>query len=625
MDQKTMKSGFGLLAEKVCNNRVSEAFWAQVTGRENSDPHLRFDRVLSQRIATYVSESIDEGGRTEEMDQRWSVLDRLVDSVPSLLFRLVSDWSLVTESGPSSRHLLMGVLSSLIWQEPESQAHIDAFLADIDPRMSIKELNARLIQKTAGKLPVPQVVYRDFMIMAGAPFNLVKTDDLAERIENLFYFDALIQFLLTYYFDLFCRAKTETVIGYVHIIFLRLFSALKQQEKKYWDQYPDKEKERQRLTELIEEDAPDSRHPFLRKTAFSSIELYNPLFTGFAGKGPTVIENRYQQRMSSFLSLSVISMSLLLDSLLMLKGEVSVLALLKQLRQNNEPKLKQLAAYLGAEKQKGHQMLTQLVIRFLVDKPAVEETKREVTPELVENQKPDAGSSVTKAQIAGYLEERLLKLHEQGGIEGDTAQNQIGDFLTSICGGLAQILTNENMDLQGVDAFVKQIEPEIREMSALGMLAREEKEGFLEQISQRAEKFVADRSATPAEPASDTAETTDPFFQQEIIPIGFEKKAPKIPIGIFFRFPFAREGGRSEDPFSQHLRYLEEAVKQSLLTESQLAEIRSRLPDLPRLNYRKTYDIYPFNRFDETILLIVFSLWRNGALDNLLDGEGADD
>ncbi|MBT4268512.1 MAG: hypothetical protein HOK67_27420 [Deltaproteobacteria bacterium] len=620
-----MESGFTLLMKKVCNNRVSEAFWAQVTGRENRDPHLSFERVLSQRIATYFPETVDEGGRDEVMDQRWSVLDRLVDSVPSLLFRLVSDWSLVTESGPSSRHLLMGVLSSLVWQEPESQAHIDAFLADIDPRMSIKELSARLIQKTAGKIPVPQAVYRDFMIMAGAPFKLAKTDDLAERIENLFYFDALVQFLLTYYFDLFCRAKTETVIGYVHIIFLRLFSAIKQQEKQYWDQYPEKERERQLLTELVEADSPDSRHPFLRNTAFKSIELYNPLFTGFAGKGSTVIENRYQQRLSGFLSLSVVSMSLLLDSLLLLKGEESVLALLKQLRDSSEPKLKQLAAFLGAEKQKGHKILAQIVMRFLTDKPAREETERKSTPEQVEIQKPDAESSVTKAQIAGYLEDRLLKLHEQAGIKVETTQNQIGDFLTSICGGLAQILANGNMDLQEVDEYIKQIEPEIKEMSALGMLAREEKEAFLAQMSQRAEKFMEGRSSTPEESAPDTAETTDPFFQQEIIPIGFEKGAPKIPIGIFFRFPFAREDGKPEDPFSQHFRYLEEAVKQSLLTESQLAEIRSRLPDLPRLNYRKTYDIYPLNRFDETILLIVFSLWRNGALDNLLAGKAAGD
>jgi len=617
MDQKTMKSGFDLLAEKVCNNRVSETFWAQVTGRENSDPHLSFDRVLSQRIAAYFPETVDEGGRTEEMDQRWSVLDRLVDSVPSLLFRLVSDWSLVTESGPSSRYLLMGVLSSLVWQEPESQAHVDAFLADIDPRMSIKDLSARLIQKTAGKIPVPQAVYRDFMIMAGAPFNPVKTDDLAERIENLFYFDALVQFLLTYYFDLFCRAKTETVTGYVHIIFLRLFSALKQQEKKYWEQYPDKEKERQLLTELVEADAPDSRHPFLRKTAFRSIELYNPLFTVFAGTGSTVIENRYQQRMSGFLSLSVISMSLLLDSLLLLKGEASVLALLKQLRQNSEPKLKQLAAFLGAEKQKGHQILTQLVIRFLVDKPAVVETEREAASEEAESRMLDEGSSVTETQVAVYLEERLLEIHKQAGIEEETTHSQIGDFLTSICGGLAQILTNGNMDLQGVDVFVKQIESEIKEISALGMLAREEKEAFLEQISQRAKKLV--------ESALDPAETTDPFLQQEIIPIGFEKGAPKIPISIFFRFPFASEDGKPEDPFSQHLRYLEEAVRQSLLAEGQLAEIRSRLADLPRLNYRKTYDIYPLNRFDETVLLIVFSLWRNGALENLLAGKEAGD
>ncbi len=622
-----MKSGFALLKKKVCNNKVSEAFFNQVSNLDHHDPERNFDRVLSQRIAVYSPKAADIfGGGEDEQDSRWYILNQLIDTIPSFLFRLVYDWNQVAGDPQSSRNLLLGILGSLIWKDPDSQSHIDAFIADIDVQADIKRLNAQLIQKAEGDASVPKKVFTDFLAMTKASVPLVANDSLSEQIENLFYFESLFQFLLTYYFDLLGHAETETVTGYVHIIFLRLFSAVKKQELHYWDQFPEKVALRQALLDAVEEDLPEKCHPLLRKTVFKSIDLYNPLFCPSIDSSSSVFTARFAHRWDAFLSLSVMGTTLLLDTLMLLKGQDPVLSLLNRFYVDNYSKFNQLLDFLSTEKQKAHPVLFELVQQVAGQKP----TQNDVIP-ISAPPSQRTGRMLTQDQISEYLKERLLNLYDRVKLKGALTQDQISAYLASISGDIAGHLSNGVVDHHGIDTFVEEVEPEIKEMSALGMLAREEKEAFQQQLCHRADKVAETYRSDDAddqealvedEVSTETVEIPgneeDTFLQQEIIPIGFEQGAPKIPIGAFFQFPFTGMDGKGTDPFSQHLRYLEEAVRQSMLDEDRLSEIRSRLSDLPRLIYRKTYDIFPLNRFDETELLIVFSLWRNGALGNLL-------
>ncbi|NQU64101.1 MAG: hypothetical protein HQ517_07445 [SAR324 cluster bacterium] len=486
-----MKSGFELFVEDVCNNKISEAYLGQVSNRDNENPQWCFDRIFSQRIATYsltVSEKDDPPG---------ILLKRLIDSNPSFLFRLVLDWSQVPGTKTSTRKLLLGIVVSLILKDPESNAHINNFITAIDPLVNIKTLNSLLIQKTAGEVFVPQRVFKDFMALTKDPISIRFTQNLEEHIENMFYFEATSQFFLTYYFDLLCHAKTETISGFVHIIFLKLFSALKHQMVQYWDQYQEESWQQQGLHELVNADLPGKCHPLLGKTAFKSIELYNPLLSRLADINSEEIKKRFSQKLQGFLSLSTITTTLLLDTVLMLKGHENVLSLLTLLRASRPQKLDQLLDFMSAKSGKTNRELYQLVKRFIEKEPVseIEKSSQEITSE---------------------------------------------------------------------------------------------------------------------------SEATENFLLQEIIPIGFEKGAPKIAVSTFFEFPFGKTGSGDADPFSQHLRYLEDAVSHAALTGDELTKIRVLLSTLPTLAYRKTYDIYPSNQFDEAILLIVFSLWQNQVLKNLL-------
>lgn len=621
-----MKSGFSLLKKKVCNNKLSEAFFSQVPNLGQSDSQNRFDRILSQRIAAYAPRAANSASLPDgETDPRWQILNQLVDTTPSFLFRLIQDWRDVSGTDASSRSLFLGILNYFVWAAPESRAHIDSFIAGIDPNLDIKTLNARLIQKSEGDVPVPNLVFRDFISLAKSPIPLAEQDDLAGRIENLFCFEAFYQFLLTYYLDLLSQSDTETVTGFIHIIFLRLFSAVRQQELQYWGRFPEKEGMRASLMKTIKSDQPDKRHPLLRNTAFKAVQLMNPLLSLPGESTSEPVEKQLGIRLESFLSLSTMSTILFLDTLLMIKGEELVAAVLEKLLEYRHQKLPDLQNFLSSGNQKAHRALATIVGRFADRKPTPAQPGTASTDSLGAEK-----SGMTQDQVARYLKARLLKLYENVKVEGALTHDQIADYLAAISGDIAESLAKGSMDEQRIDGFVGQIEPEVREMSALGMLAREEKEAFQQQIRQRAETW----SETHKDPQADLQEdpeipdsvavaperevVEDPFLTREIIPVGFEKGAPLIPVGAFFRFPFASERAKDEESFSQHLRYLEEAVSHSLLEEDKLAEIRSRLPDLPRLTYRKTYDIYPLNRFDETVLLVVFSLWRNNALENLL-------
>jgi len=618
-----MKSGFQLLKNKVCNNKLSETFFNQVTSPADAETMRRFDRLLAQRIAAYAP-SIDDIQPTEKggRDSRLQVLNQLVERVPTLLFRLVMDWSAAPEQRRSGRNLLLAILSALIWNDSELQPRVKAFVADIDPAADIRQLNARLIQKADGEPPVPKQLFADFLAMMKFPVALVERNDLAEQIENLYCFEALSQFLLTYYFDLLCAAETDTAAGYIHVIFLKLFAALKNREAAYWEAFAEQPDMRQSLLETVGRDEPGSRHPLLRKTAFKSIQLHNPLFIPPGEGASEAFIKRFNQRLAAFLNLPSLHAALLLDTLLLLRGREPVEVVAECFYVEDRPKFDGLRSFLSGEKQQTYQSLDSLLARVAERKPARRTARpTETTAKAV------SGKKLTRDQVAAYLKERMLTYHATTKPEGALTRDQIPEYLSALSRHLADSRALQSINQQELDAFVAQVSPDIREMASLGMLSGEEKEAFRNQLCRQAEQFSGRHSGkvdneTASGDSAEPAGKTGGLLEQEIIPIGFERGAPRIAVGVFFRFPFSGMDGSAVDPFTQHMAYLEKAVAQSVFSRETLGEIRSRLAEMPKVVYRKTFDIFPAEGFDESMLLVAYSLWRNNALHNLLLADG---
>lgn len=219
----------------------------------------------------------------------------------------------------------------------------------------------------------------------------------------------------------------------------------------------------------------------------------------------------------------------------------------------------------------------------------------------------DRGEAMTQDQITEYLMKRMFRYSERKNSQSAPSQDKFQVYLDFVNGTIANTLVQIHLDILDVDDFVDLVEPIVTEMSAKEKLTDEERARYLQKIKWQAVQYVSERQTE-----------SDPFLSQELIPMGFEKGAPRIPIKTFFEFPFGKEGRKEATDFAQHMRYLEEVANRGGLGADELSKIKSMTSTLPVLTYRKYYDIYPFNQFDETILLVAFSLWQNKVLSTLL-------
>ncbi|MGK0290328.1 MAG: hypothetical protein ACI86H_001784, partial [bacterium] len=88
----------------------------------------------------------------------------------------------------------------------------------------------------------------------------------------------------------------------------------------------------------------------------------------------------------------------------------------------------------------------------------------------------------------------------------------------------------------------------------------------------------------------------------------------------FFELPFGpkRKGPVEEDWFEYHKKYLDLLAEKKLIETSYIEQISSLLNHLPKRRYRKYFDIFPNNRFDDTAFMATFTLWKNQDLSRLL-------
>ena len=103
--------------------------------------------------------------------------------------------------------------------------------------------------------------------------------------------------------------------------------------------------------------------------------------------------------------------------------------------------------------------------------------------------------------------------------------------------------------------------------------------------------------------------------QQEVILIP-ELDRPKIQVAQFFEFPFVSLQNE-QNPFKQHLFYLEYLVKQKELAQNDYDHIATVLDSFRRIQFKKYYDIVIDGRFDELTLLAVYGLWKSNGFKNL--------
>ncbi len=108
------------------------------------------------------------------------------------------------------------------------------------------------------------------------------------------------------------------------------------------------------------------------------------------------------------------------------------------------------------------------------------------------------------------------------------------------------------------------------------------------------------------------------FMTEELIPYGLDEKAKQIPVSEFFTFPFGDYQGPDEKEwFGFHMRYLQMAVKQKKLAQSKYTTITNAINYVPKQKYKRYYNIFPNDKFEETTFMAIYDLWKNKTFENL--------
>lgn len=122
--------------------------------------------------------------------------------------------------------------------------------------------------------------------------------------------------------------------------------------------------------------------------------------------------------------------------------------------------------------------------------------------------------------------------------------------------------------------------------------------------------------------ASEKSRKTDPdpraFLKRETVILGFDKMAQPIPLADFMTLPFGERNGPDEDNwFEQHLKFLELSVEKRKFEEAKAKTVAKILPELPKIKYKRYFNIFPNGSYEDTILSAVYDLWQSNALANI--------
>lgn len=248
----------------------------------------------------------------------------------------------------------------------------------------------------------------------------------------------------------------------------------------------------------------------------------------------------------------------------------------------------------------------------------------------------EGNRGMTHDQVSQFLEDRLKKLYERVKIEGALTHDKIPEYLARFARAAETIVGPIPIGSQKavVEDFKSSTHEILQEISAQGLLTEQEIVGYKTDIEEKAEQLntpdveertelVDEIGVTLSEASFESdkrkeAAERDAFLKKSIIPYGLDKKAKRMSVAEFFTFPFGDYNGPEEDDwFDYHMRYLQMAVKANKLNKSNFVKIFNLLSHLPQVKYRKYFNIFPNDQFEETTFMAVYDLWQNKAFEKL--------
>ncbi len=264
----------------------------------------------------------------------------------------------------------------------------------------------------------------------------------------------------------------------------------------------------------------------------------------------------------------------------------------------------------------------------------------------------DSGSNrgMTQGQISDYLESQMKKNYVNVRKDGALTFDKVDKYLEYLARTASQTLVQAEMDRKSVTRFSEETKPLLVDIGSKSSLTDSDVKQHTRLITEKANNqvqgMISSAQTDPSPPAKTEEKPVVPpapnvaekpgkpeiaeedgFLDSEIIPVGFEKGAPRVSVRDFLELPISTkdDGPSDEDWFAAHLKYLEMAARKAFLSKKDLDEVKQQLDQFPKIKYKSHFNIFPDREYEDTQMMIVYSRWRNGTIRQLRKDNGVEE
>jgi hypothetical protein len=627
-------------------------YWGRATTGLDQKTTPRLVDLLNGGLNHYGE--IDTGieGATD-FEQR---LASVLTTVPSAVFRLAAVMKQDPDLGPRARMLQYAGILFLLALKHSDTSHLELFLKRADPDDGLEALNREVFEGD-GPPSLRRLVLADFMLIARHLLRLKPSTSRREQIEALFCYQGLLQIFLRYHFELIGQAADDNLARHVDTIFSRLFIVLRLEEIRYWKAIENATAVRNRLLTIIDQNLKTMRHPVLKKEVFEAIREHHPMIhDGRARTLTRPAHRRLQTQLTELNGFSVARMALVLNIVYRVHGSEYAVYLLTQLLMKQKAKLLQLQDHLHGLNDKSFDALTKLVGSFCTRFQRTNSAggdglaAMKSGPPVIRSQTSNRLSAAKKKlkelegrkdmmthdQVTAYLEKWLKNLHERAKKVGALTQDKIPEYLALFtqAAQTVSVVVSPARQRVLVEAFKESTDEILEIIAEHDQLTPEEVAAFKADIHEKVEELDTRDIARRMEmvetigltlaDASEKAESRPPVVDLEVllknttVMIDFDAMAQSMTLADFMALPLGERKGPDEaDWFQQHRRYLELAVEHQRFKAEVFEQLMTVLPQLPQTKYRKYFNVFPGDEYEETVICAVYDIWKSGAIRNI--------
>ena len=513
-------------------------------------------------------------------------LEVAIDLMPGLPFAAAARFKAEGRPGAALRQLQIAALDSGLNRYREAQGFINAFLAAVPFNMTAEAIAQKMDKDSGDESFLPRFFFSELAQIGQGFLRLPTTSKRTELIEYYYLFQATSQIFFQFYFELLLRAPSDLVVNLVDRCFSYLLASLRRFEINHFLQAGHGVSGEQ-IEFWIEKDAAAARHPTLRKHIFAYVNNYSPILrSGETQQSLTATGQRIlQSQMESIRKLSVERLTSLLIT---------------------------LKSYEAQRLQSAQKRLAEM----------------------------DTSKMLNQFKVGDYLKERLAQLYERARIEGAMTKDKIPGYLAQFADSSSGVFTKKKLTSKELAGFAAETEGLIEEIGVSGGLSAEEVAAKKENVQALTQELaVAETDEQKTEilnqiggqlmDTNNLAEEKLPpekkdllrfekLKDAQIIPVGLDPKSAVVTVGQFMSFPLGDgPAATPEDWYNYHLSYLHILLDNHKLTQQQLDSIEAGIDRFERCSYKKYFDIFPNDKFDESVLSAVYSLWENNGLVRL--------